>query len=47
MPRASVVTIAKIGDTVELILQEEEVKVVMKVNKWHEKFAGSRGVKKG
>jgi sister chromatid cohesion protein DCC1 len=45
----SVTTIAKIEDTIELVLQEAEgvVKAVPKVNKWHEKFAKSRADKKG
>ncbi|EKD12382.1 sister chromatid cohesion protein Dcc1 [Drepanopeziza brunnea f. sp. 'multigermtubi' MB_m1] len=42
----SVTAVAKIEDTVELILQEEagpgEKKKDAKVNKWHEKFARSR-----
>jgi sister chromatid cohesion protein DCC1 len=47
MDKASVTAIAKIEDTVELILEvvekEGEKKVEKKVNKWHEKFARSRG----
>lgn len=35
-----VTTIAKIGDTLELLPWEEEVSV--KRNKWHAKFAASR-----
>lgn len=42
----SVTTISKIEDTIELILQEAEVKAAPKVNKWHEKFAKSRAEKK-
>ncbi|KAG0652844.1 hypothetical protein D0Z07_0609 [Hyphodiscus hymeniophilus] len=44
----SVTSIAKIEDTIELVLQEADGKVnaVPKVNKWHEKFAKSRGEKK-
>lgn len=39
----SVTTVAKIEDTIELILQVEgEKKALPKVNKWHEKFAKSR-----
>ncbi|KUJ06840.1 uncharacterized protein LY89DRAFT_743478 [Mollisia scopiformis] len=41
----SVTTISKIEDTIELILQEAEVKAAPK-NKWHEKFAKSRAEKK-
>jgi sister chromatid cohesion protein DCC1 len=43
----SITTIAKIEDTIELILQEGEAKAPPKVNKWHEKFAKSRAEKKG
>ncbi len=42
----SVTTIARIEDTIELILQEAEPKAAPKVNKWHEKFAKSRMEKK-
>jgi len=44
----SVCSIAKIEDTIELILQEMEsaAKAPPKVNKWHEKFAKSRAEKK-
>jgi hypothetical protein len=45
----SVTSIAKVEDTIELILLEAEgiVKAPPKVNKWHEKFAKSRTEKKG
>jgi sister chromatid cohesion protein DCC1 len=45
----SVTTIAKIEDTIELVLQESEgvAKAPPKVNKWHEKFAKTRAEKKG
>jgi sister chromatid cohesion protein DCC1 len=45
----SVTSIAKIEDTIELVLQEAEgvTKTAPKVNKWHEKFAKSRLEKKG
>ena len=45
----SICSIAKIEDTIELILQEPEgpEKAPPKVNKWHEKFAKSRMEKKG
>lgn len=45
----SVTSIAKIEDTIELVLQEAEgvAKAPPKVNKWHEKFAKSRMEKKG
>jgi hypothetical protein len=46
IPVPSVTTIAKIEDTIELILQEGEAKAQPKVNKWHEKFAKSRIEKK-
>jgi sister chromatid cohesion protein DCC1 len=46
IPAPSVTTISKIEDTIELILQEGEAKVPAKVNKWHEKFAKSRALKK-
>ena len=46
IPAPSVTTISKIEDTIELIPQEEEAKAPAKVNKWHEKFAKSRAVKK-
>ncbi len=46
IPAPSVTTIAKIEDTIELILQESEVKAAPKINKWHEKFAKSRVEKK-
>ncbi|PMD62452.1 uncharacterized protein K444DRAFT_610504 [Hyaloscypha bicolor E] len=45
IPVPSVTAIAKIEDTIELILQEG--KAPPKVNKWHEKFAKSRMEKKG
>lgn len=43
----SVTSIAKIADTIELVVQETEgvVKAAPKVNKWHEKFAKSRAEK--
>lgn len=41
----SVTAIAKIEDTIELILQEGEAKAPRKANKWHEKFAKSRAGK--
>lgn len=48
IPMPSITTIAKIEDTIELILQEaNEKKAPPKVNKWHEKFAKSRLEKKG
>ena len=48
IPQPSVTSIAKIEDTIELVLQEAEgvVKATPKVNKWHEKFAKSRAEKK-
>jgi sister chromatid cohesion protein DCC1 len=47
IPVSSVAAIAKIEDTIELILQEAgEAKAPPKVNKWHEKFAKSRVEKK-
>jgi sister chromatid cohesion protein DCC1 len=46
IPTPSVTTISKIEDTIELILQEGEAKAPAKVNKWHEKFAKSRALKK-
>ncbi|PBP23518.1 sister chromatid cohesion protein Dcc1 [Diplocarpon rosae] len=45
VPRPSVTAVAKIEDTIELILQEE-IKKEVRLNKWHEKFAKSRGEKK-
>ena len=44
IPQPSVCTIAKIEDTIELILQDLETaeKAPPKVNKWHEKFAKGR-----
>jgi sister chromatid cohesion protein DCC1 len=46
IPRPSVCAISKIEDTVELIQQEGgKEKAAPKVNKWHEKFAKSRGKK--
>ena len=44
IPRPSLCSIAKIEDTIELILQEPDgpSKAPPKVNKWHEKFAKSR-----
>ncbi|KAH8795030.1 hypothetical protein F5882DRAFT_449102 [Hyaloscypha sp. PMI_1271] len=47
IPVPSITAIAKIEDTIELILQEGEGKAPPKVNKWHEKFAKSRMEKKG
>lgn len=41
----AVTSIAKIEDTIELVVQEAEK--APKVNKWHEKFAQSRAEKKG
>lgn len=46
IPQPSVTAVAKIEDTIELILQEEGKKKDVKVNKWHEKFANSRVEKK-
>ncbi len=46
IPAPSVTTVAKIEDTIELILQDEGVKKEVKVNKWHEKFAKTRAEKK-
>jgi len=48
IPQPSVCSIAKIEDTIELIVQETESaeKAAPKVNKWHEKFAKSRLPKK-
>jgi sister chromatid cohesion protein DCC1 len=46
IPVPSITTVAKIEDTIELILQEGEAKAPPKVNKWHEKFAKSRIEKK-
>lgn len=45
----SVTSIAKIEDTIELVLQEGDGAGTAppKVNKWHEKFAKSRTEKKG
>ena len=45
----SVTSVAKIDDTIELVLQETEgvAKAPPKVNKWHEKFAKTRAEKKG
>jgi sister chromatid cohesion protein DCC1 len=44
IPAPSVCSIARIEDTIELILQEPEKaeKAPPKVNKWHEKFAKSK-----
>jgi sister chromatid cohesion protein DCC1 len=44
IPEPSVCSIARIEDTIELILQEPESveKAPPKVNKWHQKFAKSR-----
>lgn len=45
IPRRSVCAVAKIEDTIELIVREEgdgKEKGVPKVNKWHEKFARGR-----
>ncbi|TVY27294.1 hypothetical protein LHYA1_G003372 [Lachnellula hyalina] len=47
IPVPSITAIAKIEDTIELIVQEAEAKAPPKVNKWHEKFAKSRLEKKG
>ena len=47
IPVPSITAIAKIEDTIELILQEGDTKALPKVNKWHEKFAKSRTEKKG
>ena len=47
IPVPSVTAIAKIEDTIELILQEGDGKAPPKVNKWHEKFAKSRIGKQG
>jgi sister chromatid cohesion protein DCC1 len=48
IPQPSLCSIAKIEDTIELILQQPETaeKAPPKVNKWHEKFAKSRTEKK-
>lgn len=46
IPQPSVTAVAKIEDTIELILQEEGAKKEVKVNKWHEKFAKSRAENK-
>jgi len=48
IPQPSLCSIAKIEDTIELILQEPDgpTKAPPKVNKWHEKFAKSRVEKK-
>lgn len=47
IPKPSVTAIAKIEDTIELILQDSEAnKAPPKVNKWHEKFAKTRLEKK-
>ena len=46
IPQPCLTTISKIDDTIELILQEEEAKAPTKVNKWHEKFAKTRIMKK-
>ncbi|KAG9240237.1 hypothetical protein BJ878DRAFT_527340 [Calycina marina] len=48
IPQPSLCTIAKVEDTIELIVQEPDVlaKAPPKVNKWHEKFAKSRAEKK-
>lgn len=45
--KPSMQAISKIEDTIELIVQDERAKAAPKVNKWHEKFAKSRGEKKG
>ena len=47
--KPSLARIATIGDTIELVRQQAEgvAKAVPKANKWHEKFARSRGEKKG
>lgn len=42
IPAPSVTAIAKIEDTIELILLDTDQKAPPKVNKWHEKFAKSR-----
>lgn len=44
IPEPSITTVSKIGDTIELILQVEQLEAHPKVraNKWHEKFAKSR-----
>ena len=44
IPESSVCTIAKIEDTIELILQDLETaeRAPLKINKWHEKFAKGR-----
>lgn len=43
LPRASVCTIAKIADTLELLPAETAAEAApAKPNKWHEKFAASR-----
>jgi len=48
IPQPSLCSIAKIEDTIELILHEPEgpTKAAPKVNKWHEKFAKTRAEKK-
>jgi hypothetical protein len=45
IPESSVCSIAKVEDTIELILHEPEnaEKATTKASKWHEKFAKSRG----
>jgi hypothetical protein len=47
IPVPSITAVAKIEDTIELILQEGGGKALPKVNKWHEKFAKSRMGKQG
>jgi hypothetical protein len=48
IPQPAICSIAKIEDTIELIVQDAEAKekAPPKVNKWHEKFAKSRVPKK-
>ncbi|CZS96326.1 uncharacterized protein RAG0_05701 [Rhynchosporium agropyri] len=46
IPQPSVTAISKIEDTIELILEDEGKKKEVKVNKWHEKFAKTRGERK-
>jgi len=46
IPQPSLTAVAKIEDTIELVVQESEAKATAKVNKWHEKFAKSRLEKK-
>ncbi|KAF7869970.1 hypothetical protein EAF04_004754 [Stromatinia cepivora] len=49
IPQPSITRIASVEDTIELIEkedgQEREKEKPVKVNKWHEKFAKSRGTK--